>query len=57
MSFPWDLNGNTETECCSDLFVNIFESDATTKAAGKLRNSNGIMVVWLRDSFSGLGSE
>lgn len=37
MSFPWSLNGNTETECCSDLFVNIFESDATTKAAGKLR--------------------
>lgn len=37
MSFPWSLNGNTETECCSDLFVSIFASDATAKAAGKLR--------------------
>lgn len=36
-SFPWGLNGNTKTECCSDVFVNICMSDATTKAVGKPR--------------------
>lgn len=55
MSFPWSLNGNTETECCSDLFVSIFASDATAKQENS-EVSKEIMVVWLRDSVSGLGS-